>query len=145
MVAKQDFSRRVFSSQQIAHQRRFRAASHYAREAAMREPVYAALAAGTLTTAYNIALSDWFHPPVIHAIEIKGSRIRVSASDNVRVARLRVTLLALDGDVLEQGEAVRATGSWWRYIPSAPLTPGRRIQAQAWDLAGNIASLEKKI
>src|SRR5438046_1658457 len=69
LCVKPDFSRRVFSAGQTDHQQRFREAAAYARDAARSEPVYARLAAGTFKTAYNIALSDWFHPPVVHAIE----------------------------------------------------------------------------
>jgi len=44
------------------------------------------LAAGTVKSPYNWALSDWFNPPVIHIIEQKDNVIRVEVSDNVMVA-----------------------------------------------------------
>ncbi len=66
---KPDFSRRVFSQGQKDHQSRFQQAAAYARQAAKTQPIYAELARGTAKSAYNVALSDWFNPPVIHRIE----------------------------------------------------------------------------
>jgi len=51
------------------------------------------LAAGTIKSPYNWALSDWFNPPVIHTIERKDKFIRVEASYNVMVAKVRITIL----------------------------------------------------
>ena len=62
-----DFSQRKFSKGQKNHQRRFKEAAAYARDAAKTQPVYAELAKGTVKNAYNIALSDWFNPPVVRA------------------------------------------------------------------------------
>jgi hypothetical protein len=72
---KPDFSRRKFSQEQKDHQQRFREAAAYARWAAKTQPLYTELARGTTKTAYNVALPDWFHPPVIHLIERKGHRV----------------------------------------------------------------------
>jgi hypothetical protein len=70
VVAKMpDFSNRKFSQEQKAHQSRFQQASAYAKDASRRWPIYAELAAGTLKNAYNVALSDWCNPPVIHRVE----------------------------------------------------------------------------
>jgi hypothetical protein len=66
------------------------------------------LAAETVKSPYNWALSDWFNPPVIHTIKRMGNLIRVEASDNVIVAKVRVTILDAGGKVLEQGQAVQA-------------------------------------
>jgi len=137
LCARPDFSARIFSPQQHTHQQRFREASAYARVAAAREPRYARLAAGTMKTPYNIALSDWFHPPVVHRIEVCGHTIRTCATDNVQVAQVLVTVADARGLVLEQGTATQADSLWWEYTPSAPLHPGQRITSAARDLAGN--------
>jgi hypothetical protein len=55
----------------------------------------------------NIALSDWFDPPVIHRIERRAGGIRVEAGDDVRVAKVRVKILNENGNALEQEEAVQ--------------------------------------
>ena len=136
-----DFSRRKFSKGQKADQSRFQQAASYARGAAKVHPIYAELAKGTMKNAYNIALSDWFNPPMIHRIERKTGYIRVEASEDVMVAKVRVKILDEKGRILEQGEAVQVDASkksgWWKY---ATDTAGQ-IVAEAYDLAGNKTQL----
>jgi len=138
MSAKPDFSRRKFSKGQLTHQSRFQEAVRYAREAAKTNPIYAELAKGTTKTAYNIALSDWFNPPVIHNIDRQNGVIGVEAVDNVMVARVRVTILDEAGKVLKQGEAVLVKSKLWEYLT---VTTGKVI-VEVWDLAGNTARKE---
>ena len=130
---KPDFSHRVFSQEQKNHQSRFQQAAAYAREAAKTQPIYAELARGTAKSAYNVALSDWFHPPVIHSIEQKGGVIRVEANDNVLVTKVWIKVMDEDGKVLEEGEAGQANAERWEYRAS---TEGS-IEVTAQDLAGN--------
>jgi len=134
---KPDFSRRVFSQGQKDHQSRFQQAAAYAREAAKTQPIYAELASGTAKSAYNVALSDWFNPPVIQRIERKGGLIRVAASDNVMVTEVQVRIVDGEGNVLERGQAeqvdLKNNPEWWEYLSSAEGT----IEATAQDLAGN--------
>lgn len=130
-----DFSRRKFSKGQKEHQQRFREASSYARHAAKTQPIYAELAKGTMKTAYNIALSDWFSPPVIHQVQRRDGRILVEASDNVMVTKVVTTILNEQDEVLEKGEATRQESGWWEYVPKLA---GKRITAEAWDLAGHV-------
>ena len=136
--AKPDFSHRKFSRGQLKHQSRFQEAAAYARTAAKTNPIYAQLAKGTLKTAYNIALSDWFNPPVIHSIQRQGETIRVVATDNVLVAKVWVSILDKDGKMLEQGEATRRRDQVWEYTANADGT----IKVEVWDLAGNVAKKE---
>jgi hypothetical protein len=131
---KPDFSRRKFSKGQKDHQSRFQRAVAYAREAAKTQPIYAQLAAGTIMSAYNFALSDWFNPPVIHAIERKRRRIRVEASDNVMVTRVQVTIFDGKGKVVEKGNAAQVENNLWEFVATAD----GKILAEAWDLAGNV-------
>ena len=136
-----DFSRRKCSPQQKEHQQRFRRAIAYARQAARTQPVYAGLAQGTMMTAYNIAISDWFNPPVIHGVECHENEILVDASDNVRVVKIVVTVLDEAGTVLEKGEATRPVGDCWTYVPQRV---GKTVIAEAYDLAGNVARFESE-
>ena len=129
------YGRRKFSKGQKDHQQRFREASSYARGAARAQPVYAELAKGTMKTAYNIALSDWFNPPVIHEVQRRDNKILVESSDNVMVTKVQVTILDKEGKVLEKGEAIRKEGDWWKYVLH---TVGKTIIAEAWDLAGHV-------
>ena len=138
VCAKPDFSRRKFSTGQKDHQSRFQQAARYARWASKTNPIYAELAKDTMKTAYNIALSDWFHPPVIHAIERQNGRIRVKATDNVLVDKVLVMILDEEGNTLDQGQAVQVDGVWWEYVTA---TKGK-VRVEAWDLAGNMAGQE---
>jgi hypothetical protein len=143
---KQDFSKRKFSQGQKDHQSRFRQAVLYARDAAKSQPIYAQLAAGTILSPYNIALSDWFNPPVIHCVERQGTIIRVQASDDVCVAGVEVRILDEEGKVVEKGEAIREKGireegiggDWWEYAPTA----AGKVVVEARDLAGNTVKAE---
>ena len=61
--------RKKDSTAQKAHKSRFAEGSGFARWAQHEYPIYAELAAGRpMITAYNMALSDFFHAPVIHRI-----------------------------------------------------------------------------
>jgi hypothetical protein len=134
--AKPDFSGRIFSEGQKQHQSRFQQAAAYAREAAKSQPIYAELAKGTIKSAYNFALSDWFNPPVIHCVERRDGVIRVEATDNMLVTKVQVTILDEEGNMIEKGDAVKIDERWWEY---AVNTDGK-ILAEAWDLAGNVVS-----
>jgi hypothetical protein len=135
---KQDFSNRVFSKGQLTHQSRFQQAAAYARDAAKSNPIYFELAKGTTKTAYNIALSDWFNPPMIHGVQRTNTLIQIDATDNVLVVRVRVSILDEGGKVLEQGEAASQNAELWKYTCSA----SGRIRVEVWDLAGNVVRKE---
>ena len=127
------------SPRQQAHNSRFQQAVFYARVAAKTEPVYAELAAATpMWTAYNHALHDWFHTPEIGCLVRQEGRILVDASDDVRVTRVRVSVLDGESRVLEAGEAVRAEDDWWEFATQAE---GKTVVAEAWDLPGNVTRL----
>jgi len=139
-----DFSHRKFSKGQKDHQSRFKLAVAYAREAAKTQPIYTKLAEGTVMSAYNFALSDWFNPPVIHMVERKDGRVRVQASDNVMVTKVVVTVLDGKGKVVEKKEVVkvdpstRSGAKWWE----VDLASEGKILVEAWDLAGNVGKEE---
>ena len=124
---------------QRTHHSRFQEASAYASMASKSNPLYAALAAGTAKNAYNLALSDWFKPPVIHQVTRQAGSIRVHATDNVQVTEVRVTISDQQGNTLEQGRAVPLEkGAWWEY---ASTTEGS-VHVEAFDPAGNTACLD---
>jgi len=134
ICGRPDFSGREFSEEQKSHQSRFKKAAAYARVAAKTQPVYAELAKGTVKSPYNWALADWFHPPVIHSIEREGKRIRVHATDNVLVAKVVVSVLDEEGNVMEKSEAIKGEGDWW----DAEMNADGKVMVEAWDLAGNV-------
>jgi hypothetical protein len=88
--------------------------------------------------AYNVALGDWFHPPVIQRLGRYGTAIRIWATDDVRVAGVRVQVLDEAGKVRETGEAIQARGDWWEYVPSVT----GNIVVEERDLPGNVVKAE---
>lgn len=130
-----DYSEIKSTRGQGDHQQRLQGAARYARWAAKAQPIYAELVKGTTKTAYNLARSDWFHPPVIHEVQLRGHKICVQASDNVMVMKVVITALDEHGKLLEAGEATRQEGNWWEYCPKLP---GKTLTVEAWDLAGNV-------
>ena len=137
-----DFSHRVLSRDQKAHHSKFKEGAAYAKGAAKTQPLYAQLAAGTMKTAYNVALSDFFHPPVVHKVERDEAVIRIWASDDVKVTGVYVTIFDEDESVLEKGEAIQeAALEWWKYVPQH----AGRVVVEARDLAGNVTRGEGQV
>jgi len=134
VCAVPDFSRRVLSKDQKAHHAKFKIGAAYAKDAAKTEPLYAELAADTLKNAYNVALSDFFHPPMIHSVERVDSFLEIQASDDVKVAKVWVTIFDEAGNVLEKGQATQVDEAFWRYNPRQE----GRLLVEAWDLPGNV-------
>lgn len=134
---KPDFSNRQFSEGQLGHQTRMQQAAAYAK-AAKDNPIYIKKAEGTAKNAYNVALGDWFKPPVIDRIQVHQGQISVSAHDNVMVTRVTVTILDEEGQPLEHGDAELVMGVWWDYQPAN----NGRILIEARDLAGNVTQQE---
>ncbi len=136
---KPDFSNRQFSEGQINTQSRIKQASAYAKVASKENPIYAMKAEGTRMNAYNVAVADWMNPPVIRSMQLHlGNIIRVSATDDVQVTRVNITVLDPQGQPLEQGDAALELGIWWEYQPAHQ----GRIRVEACDMAGNIVQRE---
>jgi hypothetical protein len=126
------------SEAQIQHQERFGLASKYASQA-KDHPIYKKLAKKTGRSPSQIASSDWSHAPVIHEVSRRSHCIRIDASDNVHVAKVRVTISDEEGNILEQGDAAPTFGNaWWEF---ATRTQGT-ILVEVWDLAGNVTGHE---
>ena len=90
---------RAFSAAQLAQQQAFREAAAYARTQKLN-PTYIEDAEETAKCSYNVAITDWLHPPVIHRIERKGGVIRVQANDNVMVTKIDIRVVDEAGGVL---------------------------------------------
>lgn len=128
-------ARKKRSPAQKAQNDHFTEASVYGK-AAQFDPVYQELAAAAPSkTAYNFAVSDWCHAPEIHRLEQKKGLIRVRATDNVLVTRVRISVLDGEGRIVESGEAIKRRGNWWEYATQAQ---GPAITAEAWDKPGHV-------
>jgi hypothetical protein len=128
---------------QRAHRERVKEIAPFASHLARTHPIYAELAAedkarGKWMSPYNFALADCLVPPVIHRIERAEGCIRVQATDNIGVVRVRVTVRDENGRILEIGDAARAEGDWWEYHAQVE---GKTIVAHAWDLPDNVVKL----
>ena len=135
---------------QHAHRTRFREAVRYGK-ARKHLPVYQAIAATRNASAYNVAVSDFMHPPTILSIDLSayhgaaGQELRITAVDDVEVAAVNVLLAEDDGTLIEKGHAVVSAvdPSHWVYTttldaPSASV----RIHVDAVDLAGQATQRE---
>ncbi len=105
---------------QKAHWQHVSEVTKEARVLARIHPIYAELAAedvarGKWMSAYNFAFADCMKPPVIHRIERREGLIRVQATDNIGITKVRVTVTDENGKTLESGNAIRAEGDWWEY------------------------------
>ncbi len=111
----------------------------WAKMAQHEYPIYAELAADLpMITAYNLALKDISHPPVIYRIQREDGRILVNAWDEIMVAGVRVMVHDEQGKLLEAGDALQFQKDWWEYTPQA----AGKVSAFAWDLPGNKARTE---
>ena len=131
-----DFSKRVLSDAQKAHHAKVKAASAYAKVASKTHPIYAQLAEGTTKNAYNMAMRDFFHAPVIDEVDLSGynglagNPIIVRAHDDFKVTRLLVTVSDLSGEEIESGEAVETppNGGRWVYTAISSLVQGSTVR-----------------
>ncbi len=128
---------------QRAHRQHVKEVAPFASHLAKTHPIYAELAAedkarGKWMSPYNFALADCLVPPVIHRIERREGCIRVQATDNIGVVRVRVTVRDENGKILEMEDAARAEGDWWEFPSQAE---GKTIVAHAWDLPDNVVKL----
>ena len=113
----------------------------WAKMAQHEYPIYAQLAADLpMITAFNLAVKDISHPPVIYRILRKDGRILVNAWDEIMVAGVRVMVHDEQGKLVEAGDAVQQQKDWWVYEPKS----AGRVSATAWDLPGNKARIELK-
>lgn len=103
-------------------------------------PIYEELAAGLpMVNAYNLAIKDISHPPVIYRVlREEDGRILVNAWDEILVDGVRVMVHDEQGKLVEAGDAHQFQKDWWEYMPKA----AGRVSTVAWDLPGNKVRME---
>lgn len=136
---------------QQATRSRFQQAIAYGRAAIADPAVKAAYAAAATDgqTAFNVAVADFYHAPVIHAVYLTeytglpGSILAIEATDDFAVAAVAVRIEALDGSLVEEGPAA-AQPSAGRYLytvtAQSPAFGGSRIIVTVADRPGNSAT-----
>lgn len=142
-----------FTPAQQQVQEKFRMATAYAKSAiknpAIRE-IYESRAAGGVTP-YNLALKDFFNPPVISGVDLTayigdvGNPISVSATDDTRLVDVTVQIFDDSDNLLEAGAAIQqGEQDVWIYMAttSNSLPSGSRVVVEVRDLPGNKTSQE---
>ncbi|MBC7447567.1 MAG: hypothetical protein H7330_05855 [Hymenobacteraceae bacterium] len=114
-------------------------------------PRYAARQTAKLRSPYHVALADARNPPRVEDYAAPllplapGQTIRVRATDDFEVMRVRVQLEAPDGTLLEEGEAVASDAAtpagWWHYAVRGAVGAGSGLVATAVDRPGNATTL----
>ena len=139
-----DRSKTELTPAQKAVVNRFKLASEFAAER-MRDPVMKEeyrLAANGASSAYVMAMRDYFKPPSVDVINTNhyeghsGDFIRIEALDVFRVVDVKLTISDQNGTILESGHCVHlGQGAEWEYSVQQehlPL-PGQVISVVAYD------------
>jgi hypothetical protein len=142
------------SPEQQAVRDRFPLAAKYAK-ACMKDPAIKALykqRAGGGISPYNLAVADYWTPPVVESINTLnysgavGSTIQVQATDDTKVTEVQVKITSAGGALLEEGLAVlNAETESWHYTATVvnAVVSGSKITVVAKDLPGNATESEK--
>jgi hypothetical protein len=137
-----------------AAREKFRNAANWAKAALANALVQALYKekAGQGISAHNLALADYIRAPRVAEIKTDGytgavgSTIEVLAVDDFKVQSVLVTILAPNGNILEQGNAMQPQpDALWVYTATVanPSLPGSRIKVVAKDLPGNSSEDQK--
>lgn len=153
IVAKKPVRKAPLSESQKRHTSRFKDAVVYAKTALADEEIRRgyqkrAEESGRILSAYNMAIADYMHGPVIGEIDLAGYRgcladvIRIEATDNFGVAGVMVEILRDDGSLLEVGmaESVKGYPEGWVYYAQSMVasTRGYQVNVRVTDLPGNV-------
>jgi len=146
------------SNAQQEHNSRFKGAVAYAKAAIADKEIrkgYNEKAAQSVRclSAFNVAISDYMHSPVIRDIDLSYYRgqlcdvIKISATDDFQVASVMIEILRDDGSLLEVGMAEYAISNpdeWVYYAQSSVASvSGYRVNVIVTDLPGNVT--EKRV
>jgi len=148
---KPSFEGVEWSAAQVTHRERFRQAVAYAKSA-LADPeaqaAYSAAARAAGRTAFNLAVADFFHLPVVDEVDLSGysgrvgDPITIRASDDFAVVEVRVILMGAEGEVLETDTAVETppgSGRWvYRATTAAPTGATVRVVVTATDRPGGV-------
>ena len=105
-------------------------------------------------SAYNLAIADYFKPPVIVSVDLShlanqvGSTITALVTDNFRVEAVKVKIEKANGALLEEGNAVlQPDGLNWQYTTTTANgnTAGNTVSIIATDLPGHSIVEQKTI
>lgn len=136
-----------------AHKLRFKAASIYAKKVmgdVDLKPAYQKKCKAR-QNVFARAMQDFLNAPNIDEINLSNytgepdSFIRIYATDDFRVNKVRVRIENQQGETVETGLAERESDTdWWKFIATVanPLSEGGKVIVSAYDLPGNEATKE---
>jgi len=133
---------------------RFSDAIAYARQA-LANPSLAKMYKKKATqkrSAFNLACRDFMKPPEVQRIDVDnyngkaGTTITVKAKDDFEINGVEIRIFDVEGELLDQGFAKKdiVYNIRWVYTSQKDLVKIRsfKVQAIAWDHAGNTGELE---
>ncbi|CAN5522013.1 hypothetical protein BH10BAC4_BH10BAC4_13260 [soil metagenome] len=144
------------SVKQQAVQKKFLKAAKYAKtqmEDADLKALYETGITEKKKNAFAVAFSDSINAPEVSEIKTAeftgaaGDIIKIIATDDFKVVRVKVVITGADANILEKGEAVqdKKNAELWRYFTTVanPSLGGTKISATAFDTPDNETTLEK--
>ena len=140
-----------WTENQAKHRLVFKSAAHYARYA-IKKPELLTLYRQREhdgINAYNLAIADYLHLPVIVSVDIRKARkrdeylVRVVAKDDFMVASVKLDLIDIDNKAsAEEAKQFRKSDLWIYRIGCKKLSTIHAIRAFAYDYPGHHASRE---
>jgi len=97
-------------------------------------------------SGYNLAVSDYFHPPTIEKVNTRnyhgevGDEIEIIAFDDFKVEHVEIEIYHNDGSLVEKGLASKNGSDFeWKYAATVANTEfaGDKIVVKAFDYPGN--------
>ena len=154
VAAAPERSSKAPSSNQLAHQDRFRLASYYAKRTMFDPTLLAEYRAAAevkgIASVRNVMIADYMSSPKILEYEVVESSsqpgpklLRILAIAYVRVTAVTVSVNDPGGMLLESGNAllnVDTQNSMYEFQNDANLFPGVSFQITATGLTGNVTS-----
>jgi hypothetical protein len=152
IMKKKPWRRKPRTANEKKVNQRFTCATAFAKamvEDSVTKSFYESLPRRSFTGAYQVALRDFYHAPVVDAILVEkytgklGDIIGVEAHDDSGVNAVTIAVLDMNGGVLEEGPAhCSGANSHWEYAAQRDLAADQTvsIRATATDRPGNIGS-----
>ena len=149
----------LYSEKRKQHLTRFEYAKEYGRQV-FADPGKSALYVPYLKTwkrkckhigIYQLAIRDYMHAPSIEEVTFSDGRrggpemVLIRAYNEFHASRVAVSIVAPDGEILEEGEAddhLHHIHYSYRFNDRSLLKPGNTLRISVWDLPGNITIKE---
>ncbi|WP_343306732.1 hypothetical protein AAHN97_06430 [Chitinophaga niabensis] len=139
---------------QVEVRSKFKEANRYAKTATADPALKVAYKAKARPgmSAFNVAMVDFFKAPEILEVDVttytglSGEPILIMATDDFKVKSVKVSILNIEGEEIESGEAMAHPESddFWTYTTTAANPDGASgiIKVEVSDLPGNLTKRE---